>query len=116
MQRAAQQEALGSSSQQDLMSDHGAAQHLPVVNTTRSDELPLQAQSVSPTVSLSKVPESGEPLHPQQRAWGQLGQSLGEEEERNGAPVLGAQLLDHLQQGAACGASTAVRNRRAVSL
>lgn len=45
-----------------------------------------------------EVPKSSEPVDPQQWTWGEFGQSLGEEEEGHGTPVLRAQPLNHLQQ------------------
>lgn len=45
-----------------------------------------------------EVPESSEPLDPQQGTRRQLGESLAEEEERRRTPVLRAQLPNHLQQ------------------
>lgn len=45
-----------------------------------------------------EVPESGEPVDPQQWTRGEFGQGLGEEEEGHRTPMFRAKLLDHLQQ------------------
>ena len=45
-----------------------------------------------------RLPDSLQALAVQQRAAGEAGQGLGEEEDGHGTPVTGAQPLDQLQQ------------------
>lgn len=97
---AVEQETLSSSSQQDLMGDHGAAQHLPARHRRRKMSLHMKHSSTAclNLHMLGQAPESTEPLHPQQRTWREFGKSLSEEEEGDSTPVFRAQLLNHLQQ------------------
>ena len=102
-ERAIEQEALRRTSQQDLMCDHGGAQHLPATQHTFKRAATLSTASYNNSLSGSEheeVPESGEPLDSQQRTCGEFGEGHGEEEEGHRTPVLRAQLLDHLQQHA----------------
>lgn len=70
------------------MSDHGAAQDLPVKRSRlRHNHSLEEARMTKVDGEDAEAPESSEPVDPEQWTRGQLRQSLGEEEEGNRTPV-----------------------------
>lgn len=84
------------------MSDHGAAQNLPVRCSRLRHNCSLEvARTTQFNREDGEAPESSKPIDPQQWTRGKFGQSLGEKEEGNRTPVFGAKRPDHLQQNMA---------------